>query len=134
DERFVMTRDQLRHISGRLQPDLRWVEEEQALVPAVVVLAIGLQAVGGGNKWQAAVALDPDGGGGVGQGAALGVVAGVVFKDGDAMFGAVSEAVKGVDVAERAAKIRARPIRPNMDIEPDFATMRLGQGKDFLLR
>ena len=41
-----MTREHLRDIAGRLEPGLRRVEEQQALVPSVVVLPLALEAVG----------------------------------------------------------------------------------------
>ena len=56
--RQVIAGEHLGHVAGRLEPDLRRIQEEQALVPVVVVLAVGLEAVGRSRDGNAAVALD----------------------------------------------------------------------------
>lgn len=49
--------EHLRDVAGRLEPDLREIQEPQTLIPIVVVLAVGLETVGRGGDENPPVAL-----------------------------------------------------------------------------
>lgn len=133
--RQVIAGEHLGNVARGLEPDVRRVEEEQALVPVVVVLAIGLEAVGGGDDRDAAVALDGVERQGVGQCPTLRMVAGVEFEDRNLESGPLGNAIQGIDERERPGErgIGPRALRTHVDIEPDRAIMLFGQVKDLLL-
>lgn len=110
-------------VARGLEPDLGWVEEEQALVPAVVVLAVGLEGIRGDDDGDAVVAADGVDGDGVGEGAGLVVRVGVEFEDNDFVLGSVGEFVDGIDIARKRLQVggRVEVFGPDVDVEPDFA-------------
>ena len=107
-QRLVILRNHPRDITGRLQPDLRRVQEQQPLVPIIVILAIRLQAVRGGADGQTAIAFDAKDGTGIGQGATLRVITRVELEYDHAMLGPIRQPIDGVNIAEGAGEIRAR--------------------------
>ena len=116
--------EHLRHVAGRLQPDLRRIEEQQPLIPAVVVLSVGLQAVGRRDDCEPAVAEGRIDRLGVGQGPLLRVVARVEFKNHHPVPGAAGELFQRIGEGKHAVQRRVdvhRRFGAHVHVEPDFA-------------
>ena len=85
-----------------------------------------MEAICGSHNRETPVAFHPNRRCGIGQRATKRVISGVIFKNHDAVLRAFGELVERINVTKRAAKVRPRTIRADVNVKPDFTIVSLG--------
>ena len=137
DPGLVVPRDHLRHVDRRLQPDPGRVEEQQPLVPAVVVLPVRLQGVGGADdRHPVAHPHQPVDRLAVRQARRMAWFVGVLLQHAEPVVGAGAQPRQGgVERRQGGDRATARPrvVVPDVDVEPDLPPVGPGEVEDLLV-
>jgi len=134
---LIVAGDHLGDVIGGLAPDLGRGEEDEPLIPSVIVLFVGLKGIGGTRNGDiVSKAFDFGDGDGISKRAVELVAVRVEFEYSDFVTRAVDDFTKGFNKTVDSTKPDgiAGVFGADVYVEPDFFIVRAGEFEDFLMR